>query len=280
MPHASNPKSDPAPFKDNVNRFFKTEYRWWSEVYDTELPQGFLSFEMRQRRQLILDLLKTRITPRDLLLDCGCGPGGMIPDLLPQVKAICALDLNHDFLQQVRQLAPTCVPCIQADVENLPFASASFDILLSIGVLSYLQHDACALAEMTRITRPGGLIIVALPNAMRLNLLLDPIYVLMGAWRRCMKKLRKNSQSRAFSTSMIRRYHLRRFLRQARNCGLHDIGTEAVSFGPPTLCGKKWLPLSTSIRLSEKLRGFSCRTGLRWLNRVGNHWIICLQKTV
>jgi ubiquinone/menaquinone biosynthesis C-methylase UbiE len=280
MPHTSSPHSNPDPFRDHVSRFFETEYRWWSEVYDTGLPQGFLSFEMRQRRQLILDLLRSRITPRDRLLDCGCGPGAMIPGLLPQAKAICALDLNHGFLQQVRQIAPACVSCVQADVENLPFASASFDILLSIGVLSYLQHDACALAEMARITRPGGLVVIALPNALRLNFLLDPCYLLKGAWQRGLKKLRNNPQKRAFSTSMIRRYHLRRFLRQARSYGLLEMDTKAVSFGPPTLFGLKWLPLSTSIRLSEKLRNFSTWTGLRWLSQVGNHWIICLQKTL
>lgn len=280
MLHTSNKKSNPAQPGGAVNCFFETEYRWWSHVYDAGLPQGFLSFEMRQRRQLILDLLRSGLAPHARLLDCGCGPGAMIPGLLHQVKSVCAVDLNMTFLRQARQTTQTSVPCIQADVESLPFASSSFDILLSIGVLSYLKSDTVALTEMARITRPGGLIIIALPNALRLNLLLDPCYLLMGAWRRGIKKWRRRAPVTGFSPGMIRRYHLPRFLRQARNFDLHEVHTAAVSYGPPTIFGKKWLPLSASIRLSEKLRVMSGWRGLRWLGQVGNHWVICLQKTV
>ena len=72
-----------------------------------------------------------------------------------------------------RSLAPASrvgegpVPCLSAEqaievvplVDNvtLPFADASFDVVLSMGVLEHVQDDAASLRELRRVIRPGGL---------------------------------------------------------------------------------------------------------------------------
>lgn len=51
----------------------------------------------------------------------------------------------------------------QADLTALPFADASFDVFLCSHVLEHVPHDAAALAELSRVTRPGGWGVIMVP---------------------------------------------------------------------------------------------------------------------
>jgi SAM-dependent methyltransferase len=51
------------------------------------------------------------------------------------------------------------------DLDRLPFADGSFDAALCVGVLQYLPSLDFALAELARVTAPGGSVIVTFPNA-------------------------------------------------------------------------------------------------------------------
>jgi ubiquinone/menaquinone biosynthesis C-methylase UbiE len=63
------------------------------------------------------------------------------------------------------------------DDEGLPFRDNHFDLVTCVGVLQYLEKDMDCLKEISRVSKPGGRIIVTLPNLHRLNTLLDPYYV-------------------------------------------------------------------------------------------------------
>lgn len=102
------------------------------------------------------------------LLDVGCGPGMMVRELLdsrPGDFRITALDSSPDMVEacalQARGAADvrTVVGCVEA----MPFPDASFDVVLAMGILEYIEVTA-GLAEIGRVTRPDGLVLVTMLN--------------------------------------------------------------------------------------------------------------------
>ena len=101
------------------------------------------------------------------LLDVGCGPASITADLAERVAPgrVVALDAASDALQAARatlserglseQVELTC-----GDVMALPFEDASFDVVHAHQVLQHLADPVGALAEMRRLTRPGGMVAV------------------------------------------------------------------------------------------------------------------------
>lgn len=52
---------------------------------------------------------------------------------------------------------------VAADLRNLPFADARFDFVISSHVLEHIEDDGTAIAELSRVVRPGGKVVVMVP---------------------------------------------------------------------------------------------------------------------
>ena len=72
-----------------------------------------------------------------------------------------SVDLTVAATRSTRSLNPTAV-VIQADGLHLPFRTAQFDHSIAIGVLHHTLSARAGLAEMARVTRPGGKVVVML----------------------------------------------------------------------------------------------------------------------
>jgi ubiquinone/menaquinone biosynthesis C-methylase UbiE len=98
------------------------------------------------------------------LLDVGCGPGTISVDLAARVApgAVVALDREAGVLTEVERLAlergAGNLSTASGDVYALGFDDDSFDVVHAHQVLQHLTDPVAALAEMRRVTRPGGLI--------------------------------------------------------------------------------------------------------------------------
>src|SRR5439155_1084647 len=60
------------------------------------------------------------------------------------------------------------------DAHSLAFPESAFGLVLAIGVIPYLHSPKKALAEIARVIRPGGFLLVTAGNRSRLNHALDP----------------------------------------------------------------------------------------------------------
>jgi 2-polyprenyl-3-methyl-5-hydroxy-6-metoxy-1,4-benzoquinol methylase len=103
-----------------------------------------------------------RLVPQGRLLDVGCGRG-----LLP------ALMRDRGWAVQGTELSPTAavharedlkIPVWVGDFQDCPFADASFDVVVLWHVLEHLREPLAALERCRQLLRPGGLLIVAVPN--------------------------------------------------------------------------------------------------------------------
>lgn len=94
------------------------------------------------------------------VLDVGCGPGHTTLALAPHAGAVVGLDLSAAMLTQGRRLAAerglANLTFEQGDVEQLPFADASFDTVTSRFSAHHYPDPAAALAQIARVLAPGG----------------------------------------------------------------------------------------------------------------------------
>lgn len=96
------------------------------------------------------------------VLDAGCGTGGTLSHLPALCRGV-GVDFSPDALQLSQQRGLSRLA--RASVERLPFASASFDLVLCSDVIYHLgvAHDVEALTEFCRVLRPGGLAVIRVP---------------------------------------------------------------------------------------------------------------------
>lgn len=104
--------------------------------------------------------------PREFaLLDAGCGSGGMLARLREQFPRaqLTGLDISADALHLTSDRA-TGAELFRGSVDQLPFADATFDFIVSLDVLYHRDvDDRKGLGEMHRVLRPGGILLVNLP---------------------------------------------------------------------------------------------------------------------
>src|SRR6201993_3440646 len=106
----------------------------------------------------IFDLVLMGRGPLDAL-DAGCGTGFLSFELAARGHRVTGVDFSPAMLAEARRKAAQQnfpVRFEEADAEQLPFASGSFDLAISRHVLWTLPHPEAAIDEWVRVLRPGG----------------------------------------------------------------------------------------------------------------------------
>jgi ubiquinone/menaquinone biosynthesis C-methylase UbiE len=130
-------------------------------VHEREQQVSFVS-----QKRIVIQML---LGGRGRLLEVGCGPGIMLPDLLALGFDVRAIDVSAEMIRRAEQrmtghpLARRCRLAV-GDVERLEFGEGAFDAVLAMGVLEYLPACDGALREMVRVLRPGGHLVLTVPN--------------------------------------------------------------------------------------------------------------------
>ena len=117
-----------------------------------------------RRLQMILQAAGERIQGN--VLENGCGVGMYVERLAPFAGKITGLEYDFPRAQEAHRLAG---PLANADIvcaagEDLPFQSGSFHLILSHEVLEHVRDDRAAVQEMARLLRPGGRMVIFVPN--------------------------------------------------------------------------------------------------------------------
>jgi SAM-dependent methyltransferase len=106
--------------------------------------------------------------PCEAFLDAGCGDGRYLAAVArsPRRPArIVGTDISERILGTARAAAVPHTPeLVRANVEALPFADASFDVVLCAQVIEHLLDPGAGLEELARVLRPGGTLILTTDN--------------------------------------------------------------------------------------------------------------------
>jgi len=102
------------------------------------------------------------IDPTLVVGDLGCGTGQLTETIAPYVRRVIAVDGSTDMLDAARRRVGDRqnVDIRQGDLEALPLEAAELDCAILALVLHYAPNPANALAEVARVVRPGGRLLV------------------------------------------------------------------------------------------------------------------------
>ena len=141
-------------------RFHDTLAKSWTTSYSAG---GF-----RRRVLSFRSLLATVVRPGEHWLDAGCGTGVLAVELSSLGALVTAVDASRAMIGNAlgvadgleRQIAYLVVESI----EHLGDPDSTFDGVVCSSVIEYVDHPENALRELYRVTKPGGRIVVSLPN--------------------------------------------------------------------------------------------------------------------
>ena len=117
------------------------------------------------------------------ILDVGCGVGhwgALLANVMPEDARVIGVDREPSWITKASERAKARGQGDRfsyrlGEVERLPFPDDRFDLTTCQTVLIHVPDPSAAVAEMIRVTRPGGLVVVAEPNNLAGSLLLDSV---------------------------------------------------------------------------------------------------------
>lgn len=106
---------------------------------------------------------------RNTLLDFGCGNGAQTLHFAPEFSQTYGVDVNSDFLdafeRRLKTLGdPPQIKILPYDGMHLPLDDQSMDQVISFTVLEHVTDEAAALQEIWRVLKPGGRMLLSVPN--------------------------------------------------------------------------------------------------------------------
>jgi phosphatidylethanolamine/phosphatidyl-N-methylethanolamine N-methyltransferase len=157
MSHATDTHRSSTPLSALDADAVRAAYRRWAGVYDTVF--GGVSAWARRRAAAEANRL-----PGTRVLEVGVGTGLALPRYLP-AKRIIGIDLSAEMLARARtrvreQDLDNVEALLEIDAEQTGFPDACFDTAVAMFVASVVPHPRRMLAEMRRIVRPGGHILL------------------------------------------------------------------------------------------------------------------------
>jgi ubiquinone/menaquinone biosynthesis C-methylase UbiE len=115
-----------------------------------------------QRAAALAERVATLLAPtgNERALDVGTGTGALAFALAPLVRAVVAVEIDEELAARARADAPPNVEVVVGDGEHLELESFSFDLAGTLRTLHHTRRPELLIAELVRVTRPGGTLLV------------------------------------------------------------------------------------------------------------------------
>jgi ubiquinone/menaquinone biosynthesis C-methylase UbiE len=242
----ANVASVDASSKERVRSLFDGKVHEWAAMYESGEPSVWSAQDLVMRRRFALEMIQASVPEGSKILDLGCGTGDMAAELMQNGYDVWGVDIAEQMIRYVRaRLRPDRFRV--GDVEHIDFPDGTFDAVVCLGVLEYLDRDGLALREILRVLKPGGRAVISTPNALCFFHHSDRVIRIVMAVLRRLHRIVKGPQKSPPRHLQVRhrRYHRRswfRLLRQANlepECWLcHSWGWYTLTpfFGQTSLC--------------------------------------------
>ena len=253
--------------------------------------QSFTKYELKRRKEIVFDFVsKISIKPDHTALDLGCGAGQYLLGLADIGFKCTGADISEDMLQitssklEKASLQNTKLLC--ADCYDVPLPSNSFDLIICIGVLEYLDKESSALAEINRLVKYDGNVIVTFPNFYKLRNLLNPYYYVIRIWTYMFGKkpivpksdnVKNKDVKINFGKSTVTRYSLIKVKQIIEGSGFKINESRGYCFGPFSIWKKDLFSLKTSIKISDFIESLLRYRLFGFLSFFANRWVIHIQ---
>jgi ubiquinone/menaquinone biosynthesis C-methylase UbiE len=192
------------------------------------------------------------------VLECGCGTGLLLERIARFARSAVAIDLSPGMLERARARG---LDVREASVTAIPFAPESFDVTCAFKVLSHVPQIGRALAEMARVTRPGGVVIAEFYNPVSVRGLVK----LVGPARFISQRTRENAVYTRFDAPWV--------IPRVLPPSLRIESVRGVRIVTP-IAGAMRLPV-----VRDVLRTIEWRLADTWAAFFGGFYVVVLRKT-
>jgi ubiquinone/menaquinone biosynthesis C-methylase UbiE len=148
------------PAANDVRILFNHKARSWQSKYD---PSGRLNSRVEQFTVRLSELC----LPPGNILDLGCGTGEIAAAIGQMGYQVTACDIAEEMIDIARSshgARDVKWVCLKPDCEVLPFEDCSFDGIVASSVFEYLVDVQSVAAELSRVLRPEGILLLTVPN--------------------------------------------------------------------------------------------------------------------
>jgi ubiquinone/menaquinone biosynthesis C-methylase UbiE len=125
---------------------------------------GLMVETEERRREELRERLRKFVPLRgdERVLDAAAGAGAVAFAIAPLVSAVVAVDEEPVLIAEMQRRAAAFpnVTVVEGDVTRLPSGVGGFDLSAAMHMLHHIARPELAVAELTRVTRPGGLVLV------------------------------------------------------------------------------------------------------------------------
>jgi ubiquinone/menaquinone biosynthesis C-methylase UbiE len=226
-----------------VDEFFESEARFWNQVYSDH--DVFAQIHQERLRIAVGWIEGLGLETGASVLDAGAGAGVATVALARRGLAVTAVDPAAAMIAEISHQARAAgaerlIVARSGDVHTLPFGDATFEAVISLGVIPWLHSPRRALTELVRVLRPGGWLVVNCDNRARLHLMLDPwFWPPVASLRRSLRMVVRSDSHESVRAATHFRRQFQGLLQEA---GLEIVEGRMFGFGPFTVAGRRALP--------------------------------------
>lgn len=146
--------------KDNLEEI---ERMYFYESFADQFDSRMNKYDLHKRLAVVFDeLLGSHSLGGKTLLDAGCGTGWFSQRAVERGARVTSMDLGEKLLGEV---AKKCASeRVVGSILAIPFQDRSFDYVISSEVVEHVPDPFKAIAELHRVLKPGGILVITTPN--------------------------------------------------------------------------------------------------------------------
>jgi SAM-dependent methyltransferase len=263
-----------------VQQYFRSTLPYWEQIYTDRTVYSRIYQE--RARQAIGYVDSLGLPLRAPVLEIGCGPGFITTTMAREGFNVCAIDSAPEMVERTRARARQAglEPLVLArvgNIDSISFADAAFEAVVVIGVSEWLDSMRRPLAEIYRVLRPGGHLIISADNYWPLHQVLDPVF--NPALKPIKSYIGKVLRFIGFRTPQprVHAYSIRAFDKQLSDCGFEKVASRTFGFGPFTFCNRTLLNEEIGWELHRTLQRYADQ-GIPLLRSAGLVYMVLSQK--
>ena len=256
----------------------------WKNIYSRRDVWGIIHQDRLSKTMAWIAALGLPRAAR--VLDAGCGAGLATFALAENGYHVEAVDAAASMVALAQQHAiqgghGARIRTRVAEIYDLPFTASSFPLVVSLGVIPWLEHPEKAIAEFSRVLQPGGYLLFTADNERRLAWLLDPFTSpAVKPVKNLVKKLQGRSKMGGTDGGIRSHQHsvaeIDGFLSRA---GMKRVRLITFGFGPFTFAYRKALPEWLGMRVHKLLQRLA-DAGVLGIRSVGAQYLVLAQKNL
>jgi 2-polyprenyl-3-methyl-5-hydroxy-6-metoxy-1,4-benzoquinol methylase len=201
-----------------------------TQFFDGETEQFAANYQrkasFKDRLHTFVEAVKDTTKVPGQILDFGCGPGIISVELARLGYHVLGLDGSAEMVRMCRarteKLGQKNIRFDHHGAEGVQLPAAFFDAVVCSSVVEYVAEDMALISKLIASLKPGGHLIVSVPNAGSLMGKTEDVV-------RSLKRAARAGRGRHLSYS-LRRYHMSEFCSELNRMGLSDIQRKSFEF--------------------------------------------------